>query len=77
MNGDGLVSVEDAQLTLKAYTEVHVAGLESKLTAQQKKAADVNGDGDVTVEDAQLILKYYTANTVAGKDTTWEELLKK
>ena len=74
-NGDGLVSVEDAQLTLRAYTE-HVAGLESKLTEAQKQAADINGDGEVSVEDAQLILRYYTEKTVAGKDITWDDLLK-
>ena len=74
-NGDGEISVEDAQLTLRAYTE-HVAGLESKLTPGQKKAADINDDGEVSVEDAQLILRYYTEKTVAGKDITWDDLLK-
>ncbi|MBP0966222.1 MAG: hypothetical protein J5722_01185 [Oscillospiraceae bacterium] len=67
--------MEDAQLTLRAYTE-HVAGLESKLTEAQKQAADINGDGEVSVEDAQLILRYYTEKTVAGKDITWDDLLK-
>ena len=76
-NGDGEVSVEDAQLTLKAYTR-HVAGLESTLTPEEEKAADVNGDGEVSVDDAQLILRYYTEKYVAGKDElTWEDLLKK
>ena len=75
ISGDGVISVEDAQLTLKAYTE-GVAGLESKLNPAQKKASDINGDGNVTVEDAQLILKYYTGKYVAGKDITWVDILK-
>ena len=75
ISGDGVISVEDAQLTLKAYTE-GVAGLESKLNPAQKKASDINGDGNVTVEDAQLILKYYTGKYVAGKDITWDDILK-
>ena len=69
--------MEDAQLTLKAYTR-HVAGLESTLTPEEKAAADVNGDGDVSVDDAQLILRYYTEKYVARKDDfTWDDLLKK
>ncbi|MBP0970456.1 MAG: leucine-rich repeat protein, partial [Oscillospiraceae bacterium] len=75
-NNDGEISADDAQLTLRAYTE-HVAGLKSTLTPAQKQAADVNGDGEIGVEDAQLILRYYTEKTVAGIDITWEDLLKK
>ena len=76
MTGDGEVSVDDAQLTLKAYTE-RIAGNDMKLTAEQIKAADVNGDGEVSVDDAQNILIYYVNNTVAGKILTWDELLGK
>ncbi len=75
INEDGAVSVEDAQLTLKAYTQ-RVAGLDTELTARQHKAADVNGDSTLSVDDAQNILKYYTQKTVAGKDITWEEILR-
>ena len=76
VTGDGEVSVDDAQLTLKAYTE-RIAGNDMKLTAEQIKAADVNGDGEVSVDDAQNILIYYVNNTVAGKILTWDELLGK
>ena len=76
VNGDGKVSVDDAQLTLKAYTE-RIAGNDMKLTAEQIKAADVNSDGEISVDDAQNILKYYTEKSVAGKDITWDDILGK
>ncbi len=76
VNGDGEVSVDDAQLTLKAYTE-RIAGNDMKLTDEQIKAADVNGDGEISVDDAQNILIFYVNNTVAGKVLTWDELLGK
>ena len=76
LSGDGDISVDDAQLTLKAYTK-GVAGLDNGLNPAQAKAADINGDGEVSVDDAQLILKYYTQKKVAGKDITWDDLLKK
>lgn len=71
---DGIVSIEDAQNTLKAYTE-SIAGKPSTLIALQKRMADVDGSMTISVEDAQLILKYYTERSVAGKNTIWEELL--
>lgn len=71
---DGIVSIEDAQNTLKAYTE-SIAGKASTLIALQKRTADVDSNFMISVEDAQLILKYYTERSVAGKNTTWEELL--
>lgn len=74
VNIDNEVSVEDAQLALKSYTE-KLAGNEIDLTADQLKASDVNADGELTVEDAQYILIYYTNRTVAGLDTTWEDLI--
>ena len=76
ISGDGAVSIEDAQLALKAYTE-KLSGKPHGLTAAQFKAADVNHDGDLTVEDAQYILIYYTEKSVAGKNITWDDLLKK
>lgn len=76
VNGDGEVSVDDAQLTLKAYTE-RIAGNNMKLTAEQIKSADVNSDGEISVDDAQNILKYYTKKSVAGKDITWDDIFSK
>lgn len=76
VTGDGEVSVDDAQLTLKAYTE-RIAGNDMKLTDEQIKAADVDGNGEISVEDAQWLLKYYTEKYVAGKDITWDDIFGK
>ncbi len=74
VSGDGAVSVEDAQLTLKTYVE-RLAGFHMKLNADQIKAADVDGNGEISVEDAQWILKYYTERNVALKNITWDDIL--
>ena len=74
VNNDGEVSVEDAQITLNAYVEI-MAGMESGLTWQQGKAADVDENNNVSVDDAQNILLYYVHNTLSGTPTTWEELV--
>lgn len=73
---DSFVGIDDAQITLKAYTN-RIAGNALGLTVEQIKAADVNGDGEISVDDAQNILIYYVNNTVAGKVLTWDELLGK
>ncbi len=73
VDNDGVVSIQDAQLTLMTYVET-MAGQESSLSDAQLKAADVNNDGKVSVEDAQWILLYYTLNNVALRPTTWDEL---
>lgn len=72
-DGDSDVSVIDAQLALKAYTE-GVSGKPNGLTQAQVQSTDIDRDGKVSVEDVQLILKYYTENTVAGKTVTWAAL---
>lgn len=84
VNGDGLVSAEDARLALRA-----AVGLE-KLNDTQKKAADMNNDGEVTAEDARDILnkavespEYYIVRTgdtltaIARKFGTTVNKLKK
>ena len=76
IDGDGTVSVEDAQTALIAYVN-SIIGLESGLTEQQMRAADVNGDGQVSAEDAQFILIYYARVTLAGEAVTWEDVLMK
>ena len=76
MTGDGEISVDDAQLALKAYTR-RIAGLEMGLTERQIQAANVNGDAELSVDDAQFILKYYTEKVVAGNDITWDDILSK
>lgn len=76
VTGDGQVSVDDAQLTLKAYTE-RIAGNDMNLTPEQIIAADIDCNGEVSVEDAQWLLKYYTEKYVARKDITWDDILGK
>ena len=73
---DGIVSIEDAQLTLGYYTEI-IASKTPEMNKIQKSTADVDGNQSISVEDAQLILKYYTERSVAGNLITWEELLAK
>ena len=65
---DDAVSIEDAQLCLKEYTN-KVAGLEPYYGVNV--ASDVNNDNVVDVKDAQLILKYYTYNNVADDYVCW------
>ena len=74
VDGDGKVSVEDAQLALNAYVK-NMAGKDNNLTEQQVKAADVNADGIVSVDDAQSILNYYVKNVLSSSAITWDELL--
>ena len=73
VDNDGVVGIQDAQLTLIVYVDTMV-GQESSLSDAQLKAADVNNDGKVSVDDAQWLLLYYTLNTVALRPTTWDEL---
>lgn len=51
VNNDGAITLEDAQLTLKAALKL------ATLDEKAAKAADVNKDGKVSLEDAQKILK--------------------
>ena len=71
-DGDGEITVADAQKTLEAAVRV-TAKLETGFTEAQAAAADVDEDGVVSVADAQRILAYYTANTLSGVPMTWEE----
>ncbi len=74
VNEDGIVSIEDAQMTLLEYVN-SMAGMKSGLTAEQSRLADVNSDGTVSIEDAQYILLYYVMNSVTGSEMTWEQIL--
>lgn len=51
LNGDGGITLEDAQLALKAALRI------DSLTEAQTQAADVNEDEKLSLEDAQIILK--------------------
>lgn len=69
-NGDGVVSVEDAVLTLTIYAQKS-AGLTVDCSEAQLAAADIDGDGNISVEDAIAILTYY-AKQSAGLNPTWD-----
>ena len=73
INRDGVVSVEDAQLALKAYTNL-VAENPSGLNAVQFQAANVLQDSVLDVIDAQCILQYYVTNTVSQGSVSWDQL---
>ena len=73
-DGDGEISIEDAQLILNAYTKA-LAGIDPALTAAQKKVCDINSDGAVDAADAQLVLNYYVKNTLANTPTAWADIL--
>lgn len=70
VNGDGVVSVEDAVLTLTMYARKS-AGLTVDCSDAQLAAADIDGDGNISVEDAVAILTYY-AKQSAGLNPTWD-----
>lgn len=72
VNGDGVITVEDACLVLEDYAN-RSAGLSASLYAEQETAADVNSDGQIAVEDAVCILQYY-AQQAAGLQPDWKVL---
>ena len=49
VDGDDQVTLQDAQLVLKAA--LRIIGL------PEEASADVNGDGQITLQDAQIVLK--------------------
>ena len=70
VNGDGIVSVEDASyMLIKAVADT--LNDETKLSNDESNYADINGDGAITVKDAQYVLTYY-AKKAAGLNPSWE-----
>jgi surface antigen len=61
VDGNNVVSVEDAQLALLAYVE-SMTGQSTGLTAQQELAADINGDKKVDIADVNIVI-----NIMLGK----------
>ena len=53
VDGDGVVTVKDALMTLQAYVKT------LELTDSQKIAADVDGESGVSIKDALFILQYF------------------
>ena len=54
MNGDGEVTVADANMIVNHYTG-NLDGTEKF----SEKAADMNGDGEITIADANEIVNMY------------------
>ena len=76
IDGDGVVSIDDAMTVLTYYIESFI-GLEPDITDAQREAADVDGDGKITLKDAQYILVYYVSNTIAHLDIPWSTITGK
>ena len=74
-NGDGAVSVDDAQQVLREYVR-RMSGQEGNFNDMQFFAGDVNRDGQISVDDAQYILLYYVKNTLSHSPTDWYEIVK-
>lgn len=75
-DGNGQVSVEDAQIVLKAYTN-KISGKGTGFDAATTKRADADLNNDISVEDAQLILLYYTRNVVSQQNVPWDQLTRR
>lgn len=72
-DGDGTVTVMDAQIALNAATEV-IIGNPHGLSETAAKAVDADLDTKITVADAQLILLHYVYNIVTEIPTDWDAL---
>jgi len=73
VNGDGIVSIEDAIYMLTKTTAI-LLNDNIKLTEDELKYADINNDGVLDIRDAQGILVYY-AKKAAGLNPTWEAVI--
>ena len=73
LDGDGVISIDDAYQALLAYSSISAGGTPN-LTEAQKKFADVDKNGEITINDAFYILRYYAEHS-AGNPVSWEELL--
>lgn len=70
---DGTVDINDAYLTLRAYSMVS-AGAELPMCNLQQQNCDIDGDGSIALQDALNILTYYSYAS-AGKSIQWSDLL--
>ncbi|MBQ8921877.1 MAG: hypothetical protein IJ060_06925 [Oscillospiraceae bacterium] len=73
-DNSGDIAVEDAQITLQAYTD-YLAKKGYGLSDAEFKAADVDADNTITIEDVQYILSYYTENTLGKKNLSWSKII--
>lgn len=72
-DGNGKVSVEDAQTVLINY--VTALSKRETISAETDPASDTNFDGIIDVVDASNILQYY-CNTLAGNKPLWSDYRK-
>ena len=75
VNGDGKVSLEDAQNCLQAYCRIlsiHPHGLDDAAF----RAADIDKSSTLSPEDATGILRYYTVSGLSGKPVSWKTLFQ-
>lgn len=59
IDGDGSVTLMDATMVLRAYSNIQ-AGEPSGLTPEQEDLADANRDGFINSIDASLIMSFYS-----------------
>ena len=64
-NNDGKIDANDASFILVEYSKLST-GAESKLSENEKTAADVNSDGKIDSKDASVILSYYSFLSTGG-----------
>lgn len=74
LNGDGIVSLDDAQNCLQAYCTV-LSKKPHGLDEAAFRAADIDHNGTLSPEDATFILQYYTASALSGNHVTWRQIL--
>ena len=69
---DGEVGINDAYLTLRAYSVVS-AGASLPMNDLQKSNCDIDHDNTISLQDALRILTYYSY-TSAGKTVSWSSI---
>lgn len=69
---DGEVGINDAYLTLRAYSVVS-AGASLPMNDLQKSNCDIDHDNTISLQDALRILTYYSY-TSAGKTISWNSI---
>ncbi len=72
-DNSGSVTLDDALLTLQAYTAT-LLNRTHGLTAAQFAVADLDADKSVTLDDALIILQYYRDHSLLNKQTSWKQL---
>lgn len=69
---DGEVSINDAYLTLRAYS-MDSAGASLPMNDLQKSNCDIDHDNTISLQDALRILTYYSYAS-AGKTVSWSSI---